>query len=336
MQPPARIAIITDAWQPQINGVVRTWETIIDQLETRGYEINVIQPLRFRTVPCPGYPSIPLAVLPKRKLSRILDQFQPHAIHVATEGPLGFAGRAYCRKRKLPFTTSYHTQFPQYAKMYFHVPPGPVYKLVRRFHCGAHTLVPTDSIKRELEERHFDNIVIWERGVDCELFHPDRRIDLDLPRPIMMFVGRVAREKTLDDLCDIDIEGTKVIVGDGPDLNRLLKKYPDVVFTGPMQGEKLAGHYAAADVLVFPSRTDTFGNSMLEAMACSTPVAAYPVTGPIDLIQQGTTGIMHDDLTEATKQALQLDAKPLREYALTRSWPAAAQVLLDHLQWVDR
>ncbi len=331
--PTLRLALVTDAWQPQINGVVRTWQTIIDHLERDGHEVHVVHPLRFKTVPCPGYPSIPLAMRPGGKLRRVLDRIRPQAIHIATEGPVGLAGRAYCRKRGLPFTTSYHTQFPQYLKMYFGLPTGPTYALIRWFHnAAAYTLVPTESVQEQLAERGFHGVVVWERGVDCELFRPDRMLALDLPRPVLLFVGRVAREKTLDDLCALDLPGSKVIVGDGPDLNRLLKKFPETIFTGPMHGEQLAAYYAASDVLVFPSRTDTFGNSMLEAMACGTPVAAYPVTGPIDLIQPGVTGVMHEELKTAVEQALRLRPDRCREYALTRSWPAAAKFFLEHLQ----
>jgi glycosyltransferase involved in cell wall biosynthesis len=328
-----RIALVTDAWQPQINGVVRTWQSIISQVNLRGHTVRVVHPLLFRTVPCPGYPSIPLAIRPGGKMKRLLGEIDPQAVHIATEGPLGLAARDWCCKRKLPFTTSYHTQFPEYLRMYFGLPPAPTYALMRWFHNrGSATLVPTESVQKQLQARRFAKVVLWPRGVDCDLFHPARRIKLDFPRPIMLYCGRVAREKGIDHMCRLEVPGTKLIVGDGPDMRRLKRKFPDAHFTGAMVGADLAGHYAAADVLVFPSRTDTFGNAMLEAMACGTPVAAYPVTGPVDLIQQHVTGVMHEDLNVAVREALQLDGLACHRYALGRSWPAAANIFLENLQ----
>lgn len=327
-----KIAIVTDAWHPQINGVVTTLGKTGESLASMGNDVLFVTPENFRTVPCPTYPSIQLAINPAGKTNSMLDAFAPHAVHIATEGPLGWAARSYCKKRGIAFTTSYHTQFPQYVKLRAPVPISWSYTVLRGFHGAAvRTMVPTPSQRRELKRWRFRNVVIWPRGVDTELFKPADKSFLDAPRPISMYVGRVAVEKNIEAFLALDVPGTKYVVGDGPDLEKLRRNYPAVRFTGVKHGAELAAHVAAADVFVFPSRTDTFGLVMLEAMACGVPVAAYPVTGPIDVVRHGETGILDEDLGVALQGALQLDGRACREHALGRSWALATESFAAHL-----
>lgn len=327
-----RIAIITDAWKPQTNGVVTTLSETGTTLERMGHQVAYVTPEPFRTVPLPTYPSIRLALRPGRRVRRMLDEFAPHCIHIATEGPLGLAARRYCRQRGLAFTTSYHTQFPQYVRLRAPVPLSVSYAYLRWFHSGAaRTLVPTRSQKSELESWGFGNVVIWSRGVDTELFHPRDKTLLDDARPISMFIGRVAVEKNIEAFLGLDVPGTKYVVGDGPDTDELRERHPEVRFTGFKYGEELASYLAAADVFVFPSRTDTFGLVMLEAMACGVPVAAYPVTGPVDVVRNGQTGVLDQDLRRAVLGALELDGAAARAYALEHSWEACTAQFFSHL-----
>jgi glycosyltransferase involved in cell wall biosynthesis len=326
-----KIALVTDAWFPQVNGVVRTWSHVVDELKAMGHEIVVIRPEQFRTFPCPRYPDIRLSWFPRRKVARMLDEAKPDIIHIPTEGPLGLVGRGYCLKRKLPFTTSYHTQYAQYLKKYLGVPRRVTYRLLRWFHNPAdRILVPTPTIARELEARGFRNLVVWTRGVDTSLFRPYGK-DLydDLQRPVFSYIGRVSIEKNLDAFLSADLPGSKVIVGDGPALPALRKRYPGVVFVGFKHGEELARHFAAADVFVFPSRTDTFGVVLLEAMACGVPVAAYPVAGPIDVVRNGAVGVLDEDLRKAALAALELDPDECRAYAMEFSWRRVAEIFLE-------
>lgn len=328
-----RIVIATDAWKPQINGVVTTLGKMGDELTLLGHEMKYITPLSFKTFPCPSYPSIRLAILPKNKVSAMLDEFAPDAIHIATEGPIGQAARSYCLKNNLKFTTSYHTQFPEYVRLRAPIPLAWSYAFLRRFHGKAmRTMVPTPSQQQRLQQRGFNNVVIWSRGVDTSLFYPRAKDFLNLPRPISMYMGRVAVEKNIEAFLDLDLPGTKVIVGDGPDLDALRQQYSDVVFTGFKQGEELAQHLSAADVFVFPSLTDTFGLVMLEAMACGLPIAAFPVTGPIDVVVQGKTGVMDDDLSKATLEALKLNSDDCISYAKNKSWAHCAETFFNHLE----
>lgn len=335
-----RIALVTDAWFPQVNGVVRTLSHVVKELEAMGHHVDVIGPHLFPTFPCPRYPEIRLSWMPGRKTRDLLDEWQPDAIHIATEGTLGMTARRYCRRRKLPFTTSYHTQFPHYLKKYTGIPRRLTYAGMRWFHNAANgTLVPTPAVKRELDERGFTNIIVWTRGVDHELFRPydDRGgLDLDLPRPIFLYAGRTAREKNIEAFLSAQLPGSKLVVGGGPELDGLRKRYPDAHFVGYKYGEELARHYAASDVFVFPSRTDTFGVVMLEAMATGVPVAAYPVTGPIDVVEQGVSGILDDDITIAATKALELDRERVREYARGFTWRRCAEVFLDTLSPITR
>jgi glycosyltransferase involved in cell wall biosynthesis len=337
MLPPApshRILIVTDAWLPQVNGVVRTLTMVAAELRAMGHVVEVIAPDRFRTMPCPTYNDIPLALLPRRRLVRMIEAFQPEALHIATEGPLGMAARSWAKRTGFAFTTAFHTRFAEYIKARTGFPLRPVYAWMRRFHGAAQgTMVATQSLRVELAARGFRNIRSWSRGVDLELFKPEPREDWGLPRPVFLYVGRVAVEKNIGAFLNLDLPGSKVVVGGGPIQQRLRREYPRVRFTGPRDGEALARAYAGADVFVFPSRTDTFGLVLLEALACGTPVAAFPVTGPIDLLADahGAIGAVNVDLGAAALEALGADRKACRAHAERYSWRVCAEVFLSHL-----
>ena len=316
-----RIAIVTDAWSPQTNGVVSTLRQTISCLEQLGHEVQAVTPGLFHSVPCPTYPEIRLALFPYRKLSALLSGFAPDAIHIATEGSLGFAARRYCMRNRLSFTTSYHTQFPQYLRSRFPIPISLSYRALRWFHGAAtHCMVSTQTVRDQLEERGFRNLARWQRGVDTELFKPGPKDFLELPRPIAAYVGRVAIEKNIDAFLRMPWAGTKLVIGDGPELPRLKSQFPDAVYAGFRFGEDLARHLAASDVFVFPSLTDTFGLVNLEAMACGVPVAAYPVAGPIDVVEDGVTGALDEDLASAALRALSIDPRKCRDRALRSGW----------------
>ena len=327
-----RVAVVTDAWKPQVNGVVTTLSRVGEALGGWGHEVRFITPREFSTVPLPTYPEIPIALAPARRLARLLRDFQPEAVHLATEGPLGHAARRYCLRRALPFTTAYHTQFPRYIRMRAPVPLSWTYAWLRRFHRPAQrTLVATPSMARELEGYGFPHVVVWSRGVDTDLFRPRDKGFLDLPRPVSLYVGRVAVEKNLEDFLGLELPGTKVVVGEGPDRAELERRHPETRFVGYRYGEDLARHVAAADVFVFPSRTDTFGLTMLEAMACGVPVAAYPVTGPVDVVVDGVTGALDEDLGRAVARALELSPENCVAHARGRTWSHCARQFLDYL-----
>ena len=327
-----RILIVTDAWFPQVNGVVRTLSTVGKELEALGHAVKFVTPADFRTVPMPTYPEIRLSLNPFGGVARAFEDFKPEAIHIATEGPLGFAARRYCVKRKLPFTSSFHTKFPEYIQARTGLPVGLAYAVVRWFHGAAQrTMVATASLQRELEERGFERMVRWTRGVDLDLFRPRDKDFLDAPRPVYLYVGRIAVEKNIQAFLDLDLDGTKVVVGDGPQLEDCRKRYPAVRFVGAKHGEDLARHYAAADVFVFPSRTDTFGNVMLEALAAGVPVAAFPVTGPNDVINGFGVGCLNEDLAQAARSALEIPGERCRDHAATMSWRACAEQFLGNL-----
>jgi glycosyltransferase involved in cell wall biosynthesis len=328
-----RILIVTDAWAPQINGVVRTLLRTRQELEELGHELRVISPDLFANLPCPTYPEIRLAVLPGRRLPKLIDSFQPCAIHIATEGPLGQAARRYCMRRRLPFTTAYHTRFPEYIRARTRIPVAATYRLMRRFHRpSSGVMVATRSMERELAVRGFRNIRRWSRGVDTELFRPRGKGFDSLPRPIHLYVGRIAVEKNIEDFLRLDLPGSKLVVGDGPQLPELRRKYPDARFVGVKLGEELAAHYAAADLFVFPSRTDTFGLVLLEALASGLPVAAYPVPGPLDIVDGTGVGVLDEDLAAAARRALAIPPERCRELALQYSWRRAAEQFLHNLQ----
>ena len=332
-----RLALITDAWLPQVNGVVTTLEKTVGQLRHWGHKVLVLSPELFRTVPCPTYPDIRLSLFPARKVARLLDDFVPEAIHIATEGPLGWAARAHCRKRNLAFTTSYHTRFPEYVRLRFPVPLPLSYAVVRRFHGAAkRTMTATDDLAAELEKRGFSNLRLWSRGVDTVIFRPWGKDFLPGPRPVMIYVGRVAVEKNIENFLRLDIPGTKYVIGDGPARAELESRYPDVHFPGFKTGVDLARYIASADVFVFPSRTDTFGLVMLEAMACGVPIAAYPVTGPLQLIRNGLNGFLHEDLKVAVTGALPVSPKKCRIFAESYSWENCSRQFLQNLWIMDR
>jgi glycosyltransferase involved in cell wall biosynthesis len=327
-----RLALVTDAWSPQVNGVVRTLQRTKLELERLGHQVTVISPDQFSTIPCPTYPEIRLALWPAAKLGRRLDALQPEAIHIATEGPLGRAARGWCLKRSLPFTTAYHTRFPEYVAARFAVPLAWTYGIVRSFHApAARVMVATQSIEDELTERGFANISRWTRGVDLELFRPDEPARLDLPRPVHLYVGRVAVEKNIGAFLALKLPGSKVVIGDGPQLAALRAQYPDVHFLGAKHGPDLAQHVTAGDVFVFPSLTDTFGLVMLEALACGLPVAAFPVAGPKDVVREGEVGALDWDLAKAVERAIALPRAACRRYAESFSWEAATRQFIANL-----
>jgi len=329
-----RVLLVTDAWAPQVNGVVRTWERVTRECAALGHEVEVIAPHLFRTMPCPTYPEIRLALRPGRGIRERIARFAPDAVHIATEGPLGVAARRVCLQQGRPFTTSYHTKFPEYVAARVPVPLRWGYVVVRWFHRpSSRVLVSTPGLRRELEAQGFTNLREWTRGVDTDLFHPDRAPALTLPRPVFFYVGRVAVEKNLDAFLDMPIVGgSKLVVGDGPDLARLRASYPDVHFVGAKFGEELAAHYTAGDVFVFPSRTDTFGLVILEALAAGVPVAAYPVTGPIDVVGGADCAVLDDDLAAAARRALAIPRERCRAYAKRFSWTRCAEQFLEYLQ----
>jgi glycosyltransferase involved in cell wall biosynthesis len=337
MLPPApshRLLIVTDAWRPQTNGVVRTLTTVVDELREMGHVVEVIGPDRFRTIPCPTYNDIPLALLPRRRMVCLIEAFRPEALHIATEGPLGMAARSWAKRTGFAFTTAFHTRFAEYLKARTGIPLRPVYAWMRRFHGAAQgTMVATQSLRNDLEARGFRNIRPWSRGVDLDMFKPEPREKWDLPRPIFLHVGRVAVEKNIGAFLDLDLPGSKIVVGGGPILSRLRSEYPNVLFTGPLRDVGLAHAYAGADVFVFPSLTDTFGLVMLEALASGTPVAAFPVTGPIDVLAgaDGRIGAVNADLRAAALEALGADRAACRAHAERYSWRTCAEVFLSHL-----
>ena len=330
----SRILIVTDAWTPQVNGVVRTLRTIAEQLRAMGKTVEVIGPDQFRTVPLPSYPEIRLALLPGRKLARLIAAFAPDALHIATEGPLGAAARAYARRRKLPFTTAFHTRFAEYLHARTRIPTGLTYAWLRRFHnAGAGVMVATPSLAEELSGRGFTNVRRWSRGVDLDAFHPAQPEQWPLRRPIFAYVGRIAVEKNLAAFLDLDLPGSKLVVGDGPQRKTLQQAYPAAHFAGARFGPALAAAYAGADVFVFPSKTDTFGLVVLEALACGVPVAAYPVTGPKDILGAAPVpvGALNENLRQAALDALSTNRAACRPYAETYSWTACARLFLSNL-----
>lgn len=336
---PVKILIVTDAWHPQVNGVVRTLSRTIAEAEKSGHEIEVIAPSDgYWTMPLPTYPDIRLAPFAGKDVERRMIRFAPTAIHIATEGPLGQTARKLCIKWQLPFTTSYHTKFPEYIKARFpFIPIKWPYNFVREFHnSGGRTMVTTPSMVAFLEEKGFKHLAPWSRGVDLVQFNPDKRFAPNdvykyLKRPIFVNVGRVAVEKNIESFLELDLPGSKVVVGDGPQLKTLKAKYPNVTFTGEKQGDELARYFADADVFVFPSKTDTFGLVNIEAMATGTPVAAYPVSGPIDIIPGSKAGICDEDLQTACLQTLNLSRKDAIAHAQNYSWKAVSDIFVSLL-----
>jgi len=327
-----KILIATDAWLPQTNGVVNTLRQTVAALRALGHEVETVTPQGFHTMPCPSYPEIRLSLFPGARVREIVERFAPDAIHIATEGPIGVAMRRLCLARGMPFTTSYHTQFPEYLRRRAPIPLKWSYAAMRRFHgAAARCMVSTPSMQAQLEQRGFGNIVRWQRGVDTTLFQPRSKDFLVFARPIAIYVGRLAVEKNVDAFLRMPWRGTKVVVGDGPDRERLQQRYPDAVFRGYRFGEDLAKHLAAADVMVFPSLTDTFGLVNLESMACGVPVAAFPVPGPIDVIDDGVTGALDADLSAAARRALKLSPTDCRRRAVDADWFASTRQFVANL-----
>ena len=328
-----RIMIITDAWEPQVNGVVRTLKQTRAELIAMGHEVDMITPQEFKTIPCPTYPDISLSLFPGKKLAERIKEFSPDAMHIATEGPLGLAARAYGVRNHLPFSTAYHTRFPEYVQARTKIPVGITYRFLRWFHKPSMAVMaPTIVVKNDLEKYGFANVVLWSRGVDLNIFKMQPSKVLNSAHPIYLYVGRVAIEKNINAFLEINLPGSKWIVGDGPALAGIKQKYPEIHYLGVLDQVELAQVYAAADVFVFPSKTDTFGLVLLEAMACGLPVAAYPVTGPIDVLGKSNAGVMHEDLKEACLQALKIPRERAREHAEKFSWRAATEQFASHLQ----
>jgi glycosyltransferase involved in cell wall biosynthesis len=326
-----KIVLASDAWHPQVNGVVRSLSTTVERLRQLGHDVDVIEPSRFWTLPCPTYPEIRLSLACRRKVRKILDEAQPDSIHIATEGPIGWAARSWCVRNGRRYTTAFHTRFPDYVSIRTGIPEEWIWRVMRRFHGPAErTFAATTSLAEELNSRGLEHTHLWPRGVDLEQFNPGvppHPAMAELPRPILLNVGRVAPEKNIEAFLKLDVAGSKVVVGGGPALEKMKAAYPDVLFLGPKHGAELASVYTAADVFVFPSRTDTFGLVNLEALACGVPVAAYPVPGPADIlgadergIHGGTAriGALDEDLGEAIARALTADrfaaAKEARHY----------------------
>ena len=327
-----RIAIVSDAGEPQVNGVVNTLRATQQCLQSKGHEVLMLAPRDFRTFACPTYPEIRLAYKPYAKIAAALDAFTPDCIHIATEGPMGLAARRYCLRRKLDFSTAYHTRFPEYLSARKLLPKALTYRLMRWFHGPSKAImVPTPKMKESLDARGFHNVVLWSRGVDTAHFKPGVEDHACIERPLFLYVGRVAVEKNIEAFLKLNLPGTKWVIGDGPQREELEQRYPQVRFLGAKGHDELPAYYNCADVFVFPSRTDTFGLVLIEAMACGVPVAAYPVEGPIDVVANGRSGVLHEDLAMACMQAQQLSRDEVRMCATGYSWEAATLQFLQHL-----
>jgi glycosyltransferase involved in cell wall biosynthesis len=329
-----KIMIVTDAWKPQVNGVVRTLQTTARELQSMGHTVDFLTPLEFPTLPCPTYPDIRLSLFPGRKVVRRLSDFDPDALHIATEGPLGMAARRYALRHGLAFTTAYHTRFPEYIHARSGMPLTWTYAFLRWFHGpSAAVMAPTQVVKRDLEWYGFKKVVTWSRGVDLEIFKPQHSQRLKSNPPIFLYVGRIAVEKNIEAFLELDLPGSKWVAGVGPALKGVRERYPNVNYLGVLNQHELAEVYASADVFVFPSKTDTFGLVLLEAMACGLPVAAYPVTGPLDVIGDcKTAGVMHEDLRIACLEALKLQREDAAAHARKFSWRAATEQFFGHLR----
>jgi len=328
-----KILIVTDAWEPQVNGVVRTLKMTTRELEKKGHSVHFITPNLFKSFPCPTYPEISLALTTRTQLAKMIDEVDPDCLHISTEGPLGWLARSIAIKRRWPFTTSYHSRFPEYVNMRFRIPTAWSYSIFRLFHNAAKAnLAPTPAIVNDLKSRGFNSPRVWSRGVDFEMFNP---VGSKIPRgegPIFLHVGRLAIEKQIDEFLKLDLPGEKWVAGDGPERDRLHKAYPKVRWFGMLDGPSLATLYRSADVFVFTSSTDTFGLVMLEAMACGTPVAAFPVPGPIDVVNSGYSGVLDTNLRTACMKALDIPRENVLSHAKTFSWQNASEQFVGALQ----
>jgi len=327
-----RVALVTDAWEPQVNGVVTTLVELVRGLKLRGHEVAVVEPSGFKRFPCPGYREIELAWRPARRVQRLLEAARPDAIHIATEGPIGSAARSWCTRHGLAFTTAFHTRFPDILARALHIPERWSYAWFKRFHApSAGVMVPAAGMRSILEAHGFANLRSWSHGVDLRLFEPQPPGDLGLPRPVFLFVGRVSYEKNLEAFLQLDLPGSKLVYGVGPVLDGLRAKYPQVHWRGVVPRHELARIYSAADAFVFPSRSETFGLVMLEAMACGLPVAAYPVAGPLDVVADSPGGVLHEDLRHAAMQALQVPREAARQRALLFDWQPVCDQFISFL-----
>ena len=332
-----RVLVATDAWYPQVNGVVRTLSSLASSVKAFGVSIDFLSPAGFPSLPVPTYPGLRLALPSPWRIARRIKAARPDAIHIATEGPIGQMVRACCRQHDRPFTTSYTTRFPEYISARAPIPESWIYAALRRFHAAATvTMVATPSLLTELAQRGFSNLGMWTRGVDTDLFRPDRAIELGFPRPIFVTVGRIAVEKNLEAFLSLDLPGTKVVIGSGPQEAELRRRFPHARFLGLLENGTLAAHLAAADVFVFPSLTDTFGVVQLEAAASGVPIAAFPVTGPKDVVGNNPIGVLNDDLRVACLEALRIPRAACRAFALGRSWENSALQFIGHAQKVAR
>lgn len=323
-----KILIITDAWYPQTNGVVRTMDNLGQQLRKRGHEVKYITPKEFFTVPMPTYPEIRLALNAWPKINKMIKDYNPQVIHISTEGPLGFFGRKYCLKHNIKFTTSYHTKFPEYVHARVKIPVSFSYRFMRYFHKYSQSiLVTTNTMKNELVSNGFniDKLKVWTRGVKHEVFGNGEKIK-DFKGPVWIYVGRVAIEKNIKAFLNLDIDGTKIVVGDGPQMSEVKKKYPDVIFTGMLNDKDISNYLASSDVFVFPSKTDTFGIVLIEALAAGLPIAAYKVPGPIDITGGTEIDTLDDDLKTSALKALKIDKQKCRKLAKQYTWEECAKI----------
>lgn len=329
-----KIMLVTDAWRPQVNGVVRTYENVISHIERNGtHKFEIIEPSLFATAPLPAYPEVKMVLQPW-KVGGMLKDAAFDAIHIATEGPLGVAARIWCNRKKIPYTTAYHTRFPEYFHEYHGVPTRIGYRYIDWFHKKSERIfVPTETMKNELQKNNIKpEKIIWPRGVNKSIFNPQRRRAFaEYERPIWLYAGRVSVEKSIEDFLKLPAAGTKIVVGDGPSKATLQSKYPNVVFTGYKYAEELAEYYASADVFVFPSKTDTFGVVILEAMSCGTPVIAYDVTGPRDILTSGVSGYCSEKLSELCEPALLLDRQAVYDDSTQWTWERVAEIFLDNI-----
>ncbi|MBI5321001.1 glycosyltransferase family 1 protein [Bradyrhizobium sp.] len=329
-----KILVATDAWHPQVNGVVRTLAMMAESAQGLGVAIDFLTPESFRTFALPTYRDLRLALPRPSRVAELIERAAPDSIHIATEGPVGFMVRRHCLKHGLPFTTGFHTRFPDYVSARSPIPEKWVWSVLRAFHRPSQAVMAaTPALASELRALGFRNVVLWSRGVDTRLFHP-RDIDICLPAPVFLCVGRVAVEKNLEAFLDLDLPGTKVIVGDGPARSKLERRYPQAIFLGARHGEELAEIYAACDAFVFPSKTDTFGLVLLEALASGLPIAAFPVKGPRDVIGSAAVGVLSDDLRSACLEALSIPREACVKFAAAHSWEASARVFIEHAQRV--
>ncbi len=330
-----KILIVTDAWEPQVNGVVRTLKMTQRELMKLGHQVVFLTPLDFKSIPCPTYPEISLALASTKEVKGVIESIQPDCLHIATEGPLGWSARRIAIQKGWAFTTAYHSRFPEYVNARFKIPTSWTYALLRKFHNkGVYNLTPTPAIVEDLRSRGFNNPKLWTRGVDKEIFTPigPKQSRQSTDRPVFLHVGRLAVEKNVDEFLKLDLPGEKWVAGDGPERARLEKTYQDVRWFGVLDGLTLASLYRSADVFVFPSVTDTFGLVMLESMSCGTPVAAYPVPGPIDVVQDQVSGALNKDLKAACMSALKMSRTDVYQHSLNFSWEKASQQFLSSLQ----